>query len=103
MATPHVAGLAALLISARPDLAGEVETLEAAIRSSSLPLTTNEGCGGDGPNEVPNNTYGHGRIDALAAVMEVTRRTPGLSWLGISLAVIALCECGRRALGPTTG
>ena len=32
------------------------------------PKPSNEGCGLDTPTQVPNNTYGWGRIDALAAV-----------------------------------
>ena len=32
-----------------------------------MPLTSNEGCGDDTPTSVPNNVYGWGRIDALAA------------------------------------
>ncbi len=68
MAGPHVAGLVALMISANPNLAGDVDTIEQIIRDTAVPLTTNEGCGGDGPTDVPNNVYGWGRIDALAAV-----------------------------------
>ena len=67
MAGPHVAGLVALLISADPELAGEVTILEALITQSALRRTTTEGCGGDTPTTVPNNVYGWGRIDALAA------------------------------------
>lgn len=68
MAAPHVAGLVALLISAEPDLAGRVNTLEELITRSALRRTTSEGCGGDTVTSVPNHTYGWGRIDALAAV-----------------------------------
>jgi subtilisin family serine protease len=64
MAGPHVAGLVALLLGARPDLKGRVDEIETMIESSSLALTTTEGCGGDATDVVPNNTYGHGRIDA---------------------------------------
>ncbi len=32
--------------------------------------TTTEGCGLDSPTAIPNNTFGWGRIDALAAVLE---------------------------------
>lgn len=68
MAGPHVAGLVALMISANPTLAGQVDRIEEIIESTAVPRTTTQGCGGDGPNQVPNNVYGWGRIDALAAV-----------------------------------
>jgi subtilisin family serine protease len=67
MAAPHVAGLVALLISAQPDLAGRVNALEEIITQSALGRTTTQACGGDTATSVPNNTYGWGRIDALAA------------------------------------
>ena len=67
MAAPHVAGLVALLLSADPTLAGDVDALEAAITQSALRRTTSQGCGDDTPESVPNNVYGWGRIDALAA------------------------------------
>jgi serine protease AprX len=67
MAAPHVAGLVALLISANPTLAGQVDTLERTIEWTALPRTsTSQTCGGDNSTGVPNNVYGWGRIDALA-------------------------------------
>ena len=68
MAGPHVAGLVALVISANPDLAGNVDRIEEIIEQSAVKKFTDEGCGGDTPTQVPNNTYGWGRIDALEAV-----------------------------------
>ncbi|HEX7174221.1 MAG TPA: S8 family serine peptidase [Pyrinomonadaceae bacterium] len=68
MAGPHVAGLVALVISANPALAGNVDRIEEIIEQSAAKKTTTEGCGGDTATQVPNNTYGWGRIDALAAV-----------------------------------
>ncbi len=67
MAGPHVAGLVALLISASPGLAGDVDTIEEVIEQTAVPLTTTQGCGGDTSTDVPNNVFGWGRIDALAA------------------------------------
>jgi len=67
MAAPHVAGLVALLVSARPWLAGQVDQLEAIIEQSAVPLTTTtQTCTIPGL-QVPNNTYGWGRIDAWGA------------------------------------
>jgi uncharacterized repeat protein (TIGR01451 family) len=71
MAAPHVAGLAALLISAQPALAGQVDELEDLIEQSALPLYTSEGCGGDTPASHPNHTYGWGRVDAWAAYQAI--------------------------------
>ncbi|MBW2277762.1 MAG: S8 family serine peptidase [Deltaproteobacteria bacterium] len=68
MAGPHVAGLVALLISAEPSLAGQVEQIEQIIEQTALPRTTNQGCGGDSSTDVPNNVYGHGIVSASAAV-----------------------------------
>ena len=68
MAGPHVAGLVALIISANPSLAGKVDLIEDIIEQTAVRKTTTEGCGGDSATQVPNNTYGWGRIDALAAV-----------------------------------
>jgi len=68
MAGPHVAGLVALIISANPDLAGKVDTIEQIIEQTAVPKTTDQNCGDILGTEVPNNTYGFGRVDALAAV-----------------------------------
>jgi subtilisin family serine protease len=68
MAGPHVAGAVALIISANPDLAGEVDQIEQILRETAVPKTTTQNCGGINGTDIPNNTYGFGRIDALAAV-----------------------------------
>lgn len=68
MAGPHAAGLVALIISANPELAGQVDVIEDIIIQSAVPKTTDEECGGILGTEVPNHSYGFGRIDALAAV-----------------------------------
>jgi subtilisin family serine protease len=68
MAGPHVAGLVALLISANPALAGKVDVIEDIIEQTAIPKTTDQQCGDVPGSEVPNHTYGYGRVDALAAV-----------------------------------
>lgn len=68
MAGPHVAGLVALMISANPELAGQVEVIEDIIESTSDPKTTDQECSGVSGSSIPNNTYGFGRVNALAAV-----------------------------------
>ena len=68
MAAPHVSGLVALLLSARPYLTGQVEAIETQIERTALPRTTLENCGGVPGSQIPNNTYGWGRIDALKTI-----------------------------------
>ena len=70
MAAPHVAGLAALLISLNPALRGQVDTLERIIERSAVHLTSTQDCGSVPGSSIPNNTFGWGRIDALAAFQE---------------------------------
>ena len=68
MAAPHVAGTVALLYSAAPYLVGDVDAAEGIIEQTARPRTTAQECGGDGHDDVPNNVYGWGIVDALAAV-----------------------------------
>jgi serine protease AprX len=68
MAAPHVAGMVALLISANPNLSGQVDALENLIEQTALHLTATASCGDVPGTQIPNNTYGWGRIDALAAL-----------------------------------
>jgi uncharacterized repeat protein (TIGR01451 family) len=65
MAGPHVAGQVALLLAARPSLAGNVDEIERIIRVTAVPRTTTQECGGVPGSAIPNNTYGWGRVDAL--------------------------------------
>ena len=71
MAGPHVAGQVALLLSARPGLMGDVDAIEKIIRETAVPLTTAQTCGTTPGTEVPNNTYGWGRVDAQAMLNRV--------------------------------
>ncbi len=66
MATPHVAGALALILSADPSLRGDVTGATAVLRQTAVdrPDAT---CGGAADGD-PNNVYGDGRIDAGAAV-----------------------------------
>jgi serine protease AprX len=71
MAAPHVVGLVALLISAQPNLAGQVGPIESLIEHSAVHLTSPQTCGNVSGDSIPNNTYGWGRIDAQVAVGSV--------------------------------
>ena len=68
MASPHVAGLAALMISADSGLSGQVDQIERLISRNTLPRITTQSCGGIPGVQIPNNTYGWGRIDSWLAV-----------------------------------
>jgi subtilisin family serine protease len=76
MATPHIAGAMALLWCSRPnfrhDITGSRTTLDNAAHFISSTL-----CGNAGP---PNNVYGWGRVDILAAVDPGTIQCP-LCWM----------------------
>ncbi len=79
MAGPHVAGAVALIISANPGLAGQVETIEEILMETATPRLSTNDCGGIPTGSTPNNTYGHGIINALAAVQAA------LQYLDVSL------------------
>ena len=68
MAGPHVAGAVALIISANPDLAGQVDVIKDILKSTAVTLVDDAVCGDISSMDVPNFYYGYGRIDALAAV-----------------------------------
>jgi subtilisin family serine protease len=59
MAAPHVSGTAALVIAANSSLRGRPDLVRGVIEESAIRLGT----------PVPNNTFGWGAIDALAAVL----------------------------------
>jgi subtilisin family serine protease len=71
MAGPHVVGVVALLWSAVPELVGQVPATEQYLRETANKSVVGTACG-SGANTAPwntwDNTYGYGRIDALAAV-----------------------------------
>lgn len=67
MAGPHNAGAVALLWSLEPSLVGKVAQTEALLRGTSVPLTSTQTCGGVSGSQIPNNTFGWGRLDVKAA------------------------------------
>jgi serine protease AprX len=79
MATPHTAGGTAVLLSARPILHHDVAMQRTVLNNSAFHILSTQ-CGSQGP---PNNVYGWGRIDVLAAYNyllltgAVSRKTQG--------------------------
>jgi serine protease AprX len=71
MAGPHVAGVIALLWSARPLLLRNIGATKALLQNTANPAVTlvpTQTCGGTPSTQIPNNSFGYGRVDALAAV-----------------------------------
>ncbi len=64
MATPHIAGAMALLWSAHPELKNQIDASREALDSAAHFISSTQ-CGTAGP---PNNVFGWGRVDILAAV-----------------------------------
>ena len=83
MATPHVAGCVALLWSARPCLKRQQDATAARLDATATRLTSIvESCGGNYVTG-PNNTWGYGLINALAAVTGYSCcTTPGVPTIG---------------------
>jgi serine protease AprX len=68
MAAPHVAGVAALLMSVNPSLKGQPERIAEILRSTAVPITTSsQVCGGIPATTIPNPVQGYGEIDAWRA------------------------------------
>ncbi|CAK4864809.1 unnamed protein product [Aphanomyces euteiches] len=65
MATPHVAGAIALLISARTGIT--YDEVYAALAETKNLVPTNQTCGGLDDTKYPNNNYGYGRINIFLA------------------------------------
>jgi subtilisin family serine protease len=78
MAGPHVVGLVALILSARPDLAGNVDLIEDIVEQTAIFKEDPDNCGIDGTQR-PNNGFGWGRVDALAALNLTLEQASGTS------------------------
>lgn len=69
MAGPHVVGVVALMWSANPRLAGHIEETRKILMQTAQPTKEpSQTCGGVSGNSIPNNTWGFGTVDAVAAV-----------------------------------
>ena len=92
MATPHIAGAMALLWSAIPSLQNQIDASRAALNDTAVHIASTL-CGTAGP---PNNVYGWGRVDILAAVTSGTP-TPTPTPVPITLSA-----AGRKVGGINT-
>lgn len=74
MATPHVAGVVALLMSVDPSLRGDPTRVANLLRETAIPLTsTTQVCGGIAATTFPNPVQGYGRVDAWNAFLRLDR------------------------------
>ncbi len=81
MAGPHATALVGLMWSACPSLRGQVYPTMEMIRDTATPVTSYVGsCGGDYVTG-PNNDWGYGTIDALAAVQMAVAQCTGVGTL----------------------
>ena len=69
-AAPHVTGAIALLWSAVPARAGEVDGTERALEAGAVPLRLDLTCGAFSGLVVPNHVFGWGRLDLAEAYAE---------------------------------
>lgn len=77
MAGPHVAGVAALVLSANPALRRQPAMIEQILRSTARNIiSSSQVCGGVTPPLIPNPVYGMGRLDAVAAVQAAIGEPP---------------------------
>jgi subtilisin family serine protease len=72
MATPHVAGLVALLYSQKPDLT--IKQIRILVLEGAQPIQSlRQACGGRPDNVYPNNHAGSGGINAVASINAIDR------------------------------
>jgi hypothetical protein len=79
MAGPHVVGVVALLWSARPQLQRDIATTKQVLQNTANPnvvVNPPQTCNGIPNTQIPNNSFGYGRVDALAAVNSVPQGSP---------------------------
>jgi hypothetical protein len=84
MATPHLAGAVALMLSAAPALVNDVEATRAILEQTAINVE-DLSCGGTVED---NNVWGEGRLDAFEAVNQAPRGPTGF------LAGIVTSEAG---------
>jgi serine protease AprX len=83
MATPHVAGAVALLLSAQPALRFDPTMIETVLNQTAVQISSNS-CSSSGS---PNNVFGYGRLDIKAAVDAALLRILSITRNGSDIVV----------------
>ncbi|NRN68242.1 Bacillopeptidase F [Kibdelosporangium sp. 4NS15] len=98
MASPHVAGAVALLWSASPALAGDINATKALLNQTAVDTASTQ-CGGTPEN---NNVWGEGKLDTFASV-EAAPRGPTGTISGTVVSAGKPADAVRIEIsGPTT-
>jgi serine protease AprX len=97
MATPHIAGAMALLWSAIPSLQNQIDPSRAALNNAAVHIASTQ-CGAAGP---PNNVFGWGRVDILAAVTSATPTPTPTATPTATPGAITLTAQARTRQGST--
>ncbi len=97
MATPHIAGAMGLLWCALPSLRHQITASRDALNNAAVHIANTQ-CGAAGP---PNNVYGWGRVDILAAVGNPSP-TPTPSPTPSPTATASACGAGSPTPTPTS-
>ena len=103
MAGPHVAGGIALLLSAFPSLAGNVDAIESRLTSSAKPITLSTTTCSSPAGAVPNNVYGHGRLDMGCAIPAKVSGTQSICSGGSATLTVDLIGTGPWTLTWSDG
>jgi subtilisin family serine protease len=101
MATPHVSGAVAVLLSARPALRGNIAGIRNVLNQSAFHINSAT-CDPTAPATWPNNVFGFGRLDvknAVDSVMQVTSAVSRKSHNGTNYDV-ALSTSGNVSTEP---
>ncbi|HEY53253.1 MAG TPA: S8 family serine peptidase, partial [Caldilineae bacterium] len=102
MAGPHVAGVAALLLSAEPSLKGQPEMAQAILERTADAMVDNT-CGGDADGH-PNNSYGWGIANAQSAIESLSQQATldGVISDGLTSAAVEGATVTLYALSDTS-
>jgi len=71
MAAPHVAGVVALLWSAKPELIGKIDETIEILQATAVPMKGKTSCPGFPGANIPNAVFGYGMVNAYNAVKRI--------------------------------